>query len=674
MRRWAVRSAFALALLLLPAPGAFAATCTATGATGSWYSGGSWSCGAAPTGSDAVVIPAGSTMTIPAPSGYPPHREPVAASVTLRGALVLTDDDSTLDTSSLTASGGSISGPQSAVTVTLRAGGVATVDAAGMTLDGAALTVTGAGGLAVAGPLTIIDAGWLQSTVATSWSGTAPWTLGGGSDPSVASGFEQTGAQLTIAGATSAKTAAGAGDGVIEVDQGATLAKQDATTSTLAVDVLLDASTVQVAAGALIGGLQGNAALTLAAGATLGLSGDALQLSSAGVSAANATIEVEPSADIELDLPANPALRLLRLGAGASLDVEVGDDTGPVDAAPAPEILADETALADDATLSIDGGGGTLELAPQDALHGSGTLDGSLTNTGGTLSPSGQLHVTGDFAQAAGGTLALALRSVDDGDGLAVDGDVALAGTLRVTTGYAPAATASPLVLAAGDKPAGTFAKVVAPLLAGRTWVPAYGSSGVMLSISGSPAAAAAAAAALGRPTLRPVRLVVGADATCVPGSASAGRSVAYQWLRGGKPIRGAVRARRLVVAADRGRLLACRVTTTSGGSASTATSEGARARSVLAIASAVEHDGRTVAVTVHCAASERTCRGSLRVLIAGRRVAVGHFSLHAPGGVVALPRVGAMPIARGAVDVRAIYRNKAGSVRTVERRLALAG
>jgi hypothetical protein len=457
---------------------------------------------------------------------------------------------------------------------------------------------------------------------------------------------------------------------VIELDEGATLAKQDATTSTLDVDVLLDAASVQVAAGKLTGDLQGSAALSLAPGTTLGLSGAALQLSATSASTDGATIEVEPGADVELDLPANPQLRLLSLLAGASLEVEVGDATGPVDAAPPADMLAGETALADAATLSIDGGGGTLALGDQDELHGSGTLDASLTNAGGTLSPSGQLHVTGDFSQTAGGTLAIALRSAADGDVLAVDGGVSLAGALHVTTGYAPGAAASPLVLAATAKPAGTFAKVVAPLLAGRAWVPAYGAGGVTL---GATAGAGAAAATLASPSLRPARPVVGGTESCVPSPSSAPRKISFQWLRAGKAIRGATRARRLVVGGDRGRALACRVTVTSAGATFTATSAAARARTVLAIASAVVHDNGTVTVKLRCATAERTCRGSLRVLMAGRAVAAGSFSLRSPGGVVTLPHVGSAPIAGGAAVVRARYRNEAGATRVVDRSLVLA-
>jgi hypothetical protein len=666
VRRWGLRGSLALALLLIPAPSAFAASCTATNG-GAWLTAGTWSCHSVPGAGDAVVIPAGTTVTIAAAAAQD------AATVTLRGTLALSDADSSLAATNLIASGGTISGPASLVTVTLDPAVVTTVDAAGLTVSGASLQVAGSGGLGISGPLTIVNGGWFESDVGTNWTGTAPWQLGGGTDPAAASGFEVAGAQLTVAGATSAQAAPGAGNGVIQLDQGATLSKQDATTTRLAVDVLLDNAFVQVIAGRLIGGLQGNAALSLSSGAALGLSGDAVQLVSTAVNVTGGTLEVEPGADVGLDLPANPGLRLLSLGAGAALDVGVGIGAGAINAAPPTEMLAAETALAAGATLSIDGGGGTLALADQNSLHGSGTLDGSLANTAGTLSPSGALHVTGDFSQAAGGTLALALRSAADGDALTVDGAVALAGTLRVTTTYAPAAAAAPLVLGAADTPTGTFAKTVAPVATGRVWEPAYGTNGVTLALAAA-GAASGAAGTLSRPSLRPKSLAVGGTASCVPPASKTSQKAAYQWLRAGKRIRGATRARYLVRGADRGRQIACRVTLGSGGTTLTATSDSARARTVLGIASAVGHGGRTVSVAVRCAASEKTCIGSLRIVMAGHVVAGGRFALHAPGGVVRLAHLGTARIADGAAIIRAIYRNKAGAPRTVKRSLALTG
>ena len=57
----------------------------------------------------------------------------------------------------------------------LGAGTQATVDAGGLTVDGAYVNVTGDGTFGVAGPLTVTDGGWVESDVDATWSGTAPW-------------------------------------------------------------------------------------------------------------------------------------------------------------------------------------------------------------------------------------------------------------------------------------------------------------------------------------------------------------------------------------------------------------------------------------------------------------------------------------------------------------------
>jgi hypothetical protein len=166
-----------------------------------------------------------------------------------------------------------------------------------------------------------------------------------------------------------------------------------------------------------------------------------------------------------------------------------------------------------------------------------------------------------------------------------------------------------------------------------------------------------------------PKVLVVGATARCVPATAKTGSALTYRWLRAGKAIRGARKARYLVSNADRGRRLACRVTRSGG---ATATSTRAMARPGLTITAAVKHGGHGATVSLRCAAAERQCHGSLRILAAGHAVAGGSFAVHAPGGGVAVARLGAAPLAAGAVVVRATYRNGAGALRHVTRRLVL--
>ena len=532
----------------------------------------------------------------------------------------------------------------------------------------------------MAGPLVLTNGGWIESDVDTTWSGGAAWQLGGGAgtppDPPPASGFEMVGAQLTITAATSAQATAGGGEGVIQLDSGATLVKQDATTTTLGVSVLLDTSEVNVAAGRLIGRLQGAADLSVAPGATIGLAGSGVQLAPPSIHLSGGTVEVEAGADVALQLPAAPALRHIGLLAGAALDVAIDGGSGPVDAESAPDELAREIAIGTGATLSLDGGGGILGLAGGETLGGAGVLDGSLVNTAGTVSPNGTLHLTGGYAQGAEGTLSLDLRNAGDGDSLQADGLVNLAGTLRVATAYPPGASAAPLVLAATTKPSGAFARVTAPISAARSWLPVYGAAGVTLTIGAAGAGAGDAPAALTTPSLRPSVPIVGGRTRCLPGAWKGAHALAFQWLRSGKPIAGATAARHLVAPADRGQTLACRVTATANdGATASATSKGARARVGLTIGRvSVGADG-ALSVSLGCARRELRCSGSLRVLVAGHAVAEGHFVLRAPGGVVRLTLLGgtAGPASGGAATVRADYRNRLRAARTVLRRLVLS-
>ncbi|MDX6562124.1 MAG: hypothetical protein QOD65_1938, partial [Gaiellales bacterium] len=588
LKRRALCASLLLALLLIAAPGASAATCTAA-AGGDWTSPATWSCGVAPGTGDAVLIPAGKTVSVAAADTQS------AGTLTLRGTLAL-GDQAELDADGLVADGGTISGPQYAMlVVTPGAGEQATVAGAGLTVDGASLTVTGDGTFAVAGPLTLDNGGWVESDVDATWAGSAPWRIGGaaGSPPS---GFEVFGAQLTINGATAAQPA-GAGGGVIQLDGGSTLVKHDATTSELAVDVLIDSARVNVLAGKLTGDFQGAGSLAVAAGATLVLSGSGLQVAPPAVDVAGGTLEVAPDADISLVLPSAPALHRLAVGAGASLDVGIDDGTGgsAAEASP-PAALANEVAIAAGATLVMSGGGGTLALDAHDVLGGSGRLDGSLQNGGGTVAPKGAFHVTGNYSQGGGATLALGLRSASDGDSLRVDGAVALAGTLEVNTRYTPVKTASELVLAAGARPSGTFAKVRAPLPSGLAWDPAYTAAGVTLGV----AAGGAAPASVTRPSLLPAVPVVGGLTRCLPGTWTGAHALTFQWLRGGKEIAHASTPRRRVTAADLGRELTCRVTATGSGSArAAATSKPARAHAGLGIGAVTAGSGGALSVSL---------------------------------------------------------------------------
>ena len=432
--------------------------------------------------------------------------------------------------------------------VTTATGAQATVDGSGLTVDGAYLNVTGDGAFAVAGPLSLSDGGWVESDVDAIWTGSAPWQIGGAAG-TPASGFEVFGAQLTIAGATAAQPAGASGAGVIQLDGGSTLSKQDATTSDLGVDVLIEGAAVQVLAGKLIGDFQGAGSLSVEPGATLVLGGSGLQVTPPAIDLDGATLEVEPDADVTLQLPGPPALRRLAIGADATLDLSIDDGaTGPVgESATLVVTLGDQIALAAGATLGIAGGGGTLALGERGTLTGAGTLDASLANDAGAVSPAGSLRVTGNYFQLAAAALVLDLRATGNGDALVVDGSASLAGTLEVHTAYAPAATAAPLVLGARAKPSGTFAKTLAPLPGGRSWDPAYTAAGVTLGLASG--GGGVAPTSLTRPSLRPAAPVVGGRMRCLPGKWKGAHALTYEWLRGGKPIARAKTARYRVVA-----------------------------------------------------------------------------------------------------------------------------
>jgi hypothetical protein len=162
---------------------------------------------------------------------------------------------------------------------------------------------------------------------------------------------------------------------------------------------------------------------------------------------------------------------------------------------------------------------------------------------------------------------------------------------------------------------------------------------------------------------------VVGGRTRCVPGKLPGAHALTYQWLRDGKPIAHASAKRRRVTPADRGHGLACRVTATvTGGARVTATSKPARARAGLRIGAVTAKPGGGVAVRLGCPARERSCHGSLRVLVAGHVVASGRFAVRSPGGTATLPAAaGGRPA--GAVVVRASYRNARGAARELKSR-----
>jgi hypothetical protein len=120
---------------------------------------------------------------------------------------------------------------------------------------------------------------------------------------------------------------------------------------------------------------------------------------------------------------------------------------------------------------------------------GSGSVPGQVESRGGTVSPGngiGTLSIEGRFANAANSTLAIELGGLAAGsqyDQLLIDGPAALGGTLQVSlVGFTPFAGDTFTIISADDV-IGQFSNLSLP--AGFTWNVAYGSSNVILSVTG---------------------------------------------------------------------------------------------------------------------------------------------------------------------------------------------
>ena len=107
-------------------------------------------------------------------------------------------------------------------------------------------------------------------------------------------------------------------------------------------------------------------------------------------------------------------------------------------------------------------------------VTGAGTYAGDIDNAGGTVRPSGILHIGGDYTQGSHGTLAVTAGS--SRTSLVVAGDAALAGNLTVVTRGTTAAGAKQRIVSAATR-TGTFGCAKA-----SRWLPAYDGRGVSLT------------------------------------------------------------------------------------------------------------------------------------------------------------------------------------------------
>ena len=124
-------------------------------------------------------------------------------------------------------------------------------------------------------------------------------------------------------------------------------------------------------------------------------------------------------------------------------------------------------------------------------LGGSGTIVGNVTNNGNVApgnSP-GTLHITGNYAQNAAGTLKIQLESPNNFDRLAVTGNMALGGTLEVSliNGFTPSGNQSFNILSWGSL-TGVFSSVILPSQNGIVWDTSQLSMGVIsVAVTGLP-------------------------------------------------------------------------------------------------------------------------------------------------------------------------------------------
>jgi hypothetical protein len=185
------------------------------------------------------------------------------------------------------------------------------------------------------------------------------------------------------------------------------------------------------------------------------------------------------------------------------------------------------------------------------AVGGDGTINATVSNTGGTLT--GTLTIDGDYTQASGGTLRAEIGIPHDR--LDVTGTATLAGALQLVTknGFDPGPAAAFRILEAATR-TGTFATVSGTQATPqKSYAVDYDPTGVTLTIGLGPANTA--------PPSIPASGEIGQSITCQPGNWTGAPTYAYSWLRDGTPI-AAGQAYTLNVA-DAGRSITCRVTAT---------------------------------------------------------------------------------------------------------------
>ena len=157
--------------------------------------------------------------------------------------------------------------------------------------------------------------------------------------------------------------------------------------------------------------------------------------------------------------------------------------------------LADATSITVNAgavILTTGRGDGALNIGAAQVLGGEGTIIGIVSNRGVVApgAPVGLLNQTGNYVQAASGTLQLTIAGLASHDVLRSSGAATLDGALEVALdSYTPVAGDEFPVFRSASRN-GAFASTNLPSLsAGLGWVVNYLSTGVVLAVTGAPPA-----------------------------------------------------------------------------------------------------------------------------------------------------------------------------------------
>jgi hypothetical protein len=334
-------------------------------------------------------------------------------------------------------------------------------------------TAVSADSIQAGGDLSVVSGGVLMLTSTANDSAVADLFLEGGGELDGPSGRTLTVAASFDWGATGSGTAKlnGAGGSGLAISSGPlTIDGSSSTPQLLAGSLNTGSSTVSItnAGFQASSGTSVSTASTITLGSSVNVGGSGATFTAAGVNATGGTAQTYGFGTNTLVLTAGTTT----VASGNTLD------TGP--------LALQGGTLVDDGTVAPSPNAVTLTAG---TLQGTGTVAGAVVNTSGTVSPGdatpGTLSVSGNYAQASGGTLAITLASGGSAQ-LSVAGTASLGGTLSLTnaSGFTPSQTSTFKVLASTGATSGTFATIGGP--DAGSYYPQYSASGVTLLVKPS--------------------------------------------------------------------------------------------------------------------------------------------------------------------------------------------